>query len=69
MHAVLQRGDLIVGSHAFDKSVSIIPTTPLSSKHFVHRSTSLKRACCVLYVSLKPNKRFDKVLFSERQHF
>ena len=46
-------------SCAFDKSVITISITPLPSKHFLQRSTSLERECCVLYPSLKAHKWFD----------
>ena len=46
-------------SYAFDKSVKAIPVTPSLSKHFLHDSTNLRRACCLLYPSLNPHNRFD----------
>ena len=42
-----------------NKSVKTIPITPSLSKHFLHVPTNLRRACCVLYLSLNPHDRFD----------
>ena len=43
MHKILQREDQKVDSHDFAKSVIAIPCTLLSSRQFLHLSTSRKK--------------------------